>query len=261
MTRVKSSKTRDFSLFAQEEQIVQDSESMITKLEEVADGVRTLMRAYRQGLREQQRMVRLSDRMQSELRTLNSKLEEEIEAREKLARELAILAATDVLTGATSRRRFLELVDSEARRLSQEPRPLSMILTDIDHFKRVNDGHGHAGGDEALRHFVRRMRVGLRDTDVIGRLGGEEFAILLPDTPIERAVEVAERLRADLASNVMMWEGSTVTITACFGVACFLSPQDDPSKVMSRADRAVYAAKNAGRNQVRVDPASVAHAA
>lgn len=261
MTRAKAPKTRDFNLFAQEEQIVQDSETMISKLEEVADGVRTLMRAYRQGLREQQRMVRLSDRMQSELRTLNSKLEEEVEAREKLARELAILAATDVLTGAASRRRFLEVMDQEARRLHTETRSLSLILTDIDHFKRVNDGHGHAGGDEALRHFVRRMRIGLRDTDVIGRLGGEEFAILLPETPIERAVEVAERLCSDLAASSMMWEGSSLNITACFGVACFLSPQDDPAKVISRADRAVYAAKNAGRNMVRVDPASVAHAA
>lgn len=244
----------DFSLFAQEEAVIAGAEQMLLKLEEVADGVRALAQAYNQGYREQQRLVRLSDRMQDELRGLNAKLEAEVAAREELAGKLTELASTDSLTGAATRRRLSELAEHERRRCFRESKPLSLVATDIDRFKAINDGFGHAAGDAALVEFVARLRREIRDSDVIGRMGGEEFAVLLPDSDLGHSMQVAERLRAAIANTPIPWEGVELPLTSSFGVAQLSGPDDTIDALLSRADRALYDAKRAGRNLVMAEP-------
>jgi len=245
----------DFSLFAQEEAVIEQAEEIIGKLEDVGEGVRALARAYRQSYRETQRLVRLSDRMQDELRRLNAKLETEVAAREDLAGRLAELAATDDLTGALTRRRLTELIEHERRRCGREGKPLSLTMVDIDHFKRINDRFGHAAGDFALKEFVARLRHELRDSDAIGRMGGEEFAILLPESGLRQSEAVAERLRVAVSARPIHWMEHTFTLTATFGVAEMSGPDDTIDSVLSRADKALYAGKRAGRDRITAIPA------
>lgn len=253
-SRRRGPETSDFSLFAQEEAVIARTEQMLAKLEDVAEGVRSLAQAYNQGYREQQRLVRLSDRMQEELRSLNAKLAAEVAAREELAGRLSELASTDSLTGAATRRRLTETAEHERRRSARDGRPLGLVVTDIDRFKAINDSFGHAAGDAALVEFVARLRRELRDSDVIGRMGGEEFAILLPDSDLSHSTRVAERLRAAIAGTPIRWEGLDLALTASFGVAQLNGPGDSLDAVFSRADKALYDAKRGGRNLVVSEP-------
>ncbi|KYO51434.1 diguanylate cyclase [Tistrella mobilis] len=265
VTRVKTlpepATTGDFSLFDQEEAMIAQSEEMLRKLEEVSDGVRTLMRAYRQGYREQRRLVRLSDRMQEELRRLNQRLEAEVRTREALAHRLEALAAVDELTGAATRRHFMDVAAHLADQWRHEGRSSGVIMADLDRFKTINDRFGHAAGDEALRLFVGRMSETLREDDLVGRLGGEEFAVLLPGIGAAELDEVAERLRATTAAIRMPWKGDEIRLTASFGLARFSAPGDDIDRVLSRADKALYAAKRSGRNRVATNDDSTEEAA
>ena len=241
---------RDFSLFAEEEAAIAEGERMLVKLEEVAEGVRSLMRAYRRSDREQRRLVRLSDRVQDELRSLNARLEAEVKAREALAVQLELLAATDELTGAASRRRFMEVAGHYGLLWTRQRDPMSVVMVDLDHFKEINDQFGHAAGDQVLREFVDCVGDLLRESDLVGRLGGEEFAILLPGAGLDEAVMTAERLRAVVEMLRVDWNGSQVEVTASFGVAAFELPDDTLDQVLSRADRALYNAKSGGRNRI-----------
>ncbi len=166
--------------------------------------------------------------------------------------ELRRLATTDVLTGLPNRRYFLERLEQELARHHRFGRSASLLMIDIDHFKQVNDHYGHAVGDEALRHFARIARKKLRTIDVLGRLGGEEFAALLPNTDPEGARILAERLRQTVAAQPCLVGTTTVPFTVSIGVASF---RDDDSKgelVLARADAALYRAKEQGRNKVQL---------
>jgi diguanylate cyclase (GGDEF)-like protein len=154
----------------------------------------------------------------------------------------------DHLTGARSRRAFFDLAAHERARALRAGSPLSLLLFDVDHFKRINDTHGHATGDRVLADIVERAGAVMRNIDVVARLGGEEFAVLLPDTALDTALLVAERLRAalDRASDAGSLDtGYTVSI----GVAT-LAPDESIDAMLSRADAALYAAKAGGRNAV-----------
>jgi diguanylate cyclase (GGDEF)-like protein len=150
-------------------------------------------------------------------------------------------ARTDPLTGVLNRRGFEEALDAERRRAARTGRPLSVIVCDLDHFKRVNDDHGHAAGDRALQHLAAVLRAEAREVDVIARLGGEEFAVLLPETPPPAAHGAAERMRRALRSAPTV---DAIELTASFGVG-------DATAVdgLARADAAMYAAKAAGRDR------------
>jgi len=160
-------------------------------------------------------------------------------------------ATTDDLTGLVNRRRFIEALDSEIVRADTFRSPLSVVLGDLDHFKLVNDRFGHQTGDEVLRQFAELVREHLRDVDVPGRIGGEEFAILLPGTDAAGAVAVAERVRRSLRT-LRPTPDRTGTVTASFGVAQFTSGQTG-DELLRRADVALYRAKSEGRNRVTVE--------
>ena len=160
-------------------------------------------------------------------------------------------ATTDDLTGLVNRRRFIEALDSEIVRASMFRSPLSVVLGDLDHFKLVNDRFGHQTGDEVLRQFAELVREHLRDVDVPGRIGGEEFAILLPETDAAGAVAVAERVRRSLRS-LRPTPDRSAAVTASFGVAQ-LAEGETGDELLRRADVALYRAKSEGRNTVTVE--------
>ncbi|WP_407519735.1 GGDEF domain-containing protein [Methylobacterium oryzisoli] len=253
-----------FSLFDTEEAILGRTEVMLARLAEVAEGVQELAGAYRRGYREQRRLVRLSDRMQGDLQRANTRLAEqqrelqalndalsgEIEQRIHLESELRRLADTDHLTGALTRRRFLEIGEREALRSQRSRIPACLLMLDLDRFKMINDGFGHGAGDAALAAFVGVCRGHLRSLDAIGRTGGEEFAILLADTDRAEGLALAERLRLAVAAVPVSTEQGPLSITVSVGLAV-LEPEDSLADLLRRADAALYAAKAAGRNCVR----------
>jgi diguanylate cyclase (GGDEF)-like protein len=160
-------------------------------------------------------------------------------------------AVTDELTGLVNRRRFVGALGSEFVRARAFGTPLSIVMADLDHFKLVNDRFGHAAGDEVLQRFAELIRAHLRDVDVPGRLGGEEFAILVPETDASGAAVVAERVRSAFGSTQFLL-AHPHTVTATFGVAQ-LQEDESAGDLLQRADRALYRGKGQGRNRVVVD--------
>ena len=167
----------------------------------------------------------------------------------RLFTQTQTLAITDALTGVYNRRGLIELGEFEFARARRISRPFSVIMIDIDHFKRVNDHHGHAAGDEVLRALAQRCRVGSRTVDLVGRYGGEEFLILLPESSLESARLVAERLRQSLHNESIQTEAGPMRITISIGVA-EMTDTDNLKSLIARADGALYEAKNSGRNRV-----------
>ena len=160
------------------------------------------------------------------------------------------LSITDSLTGVSNRRHFVEAAEQELARSRRYGRPASLLMLDIDHFKSINDTHGHAVGDEALRTFTTACRSLLRENDLLGRTGGEEFAILLPETDIAGARMVAERIRRRTAELTLPAGTETVRFTVSIGVACCAAGTRGVDAMLSSADEALYRAKAAGRNRV-----------
>lgn len=164
------------------------------------------------------------------------------------------LATTDALTGLLNRRYFLDKLTEELKRLHRGEAGAVLLTLDIDFFKAVNDTHGHAAGDRVLRHFAFTLKASLRDIDLIGRLGGEEFGILLPGTDPATGLMVAERLREAVALSPARVRNTDLPITVSIGLTD-LDPADDHiDQPLQRADQALYAAKGAGRNGVRALP-------
>ena len=180
----------------------------------------------------------------------NRQLEHEIAERRQLEAQLRRMATTDGLTGTLNRARFLALGRRELERSLQAGRGLAVLMLDIDHFKLINDRYGHLAGDEALKHFVAQLRTGVRSIDLLGRLGGEEFAIVLPAIPGEAALQVAERLRARVAATPLVHGDHTIGITVSIGLAMARPTDRTIEQILARADARLYAAKDAGRDRV-----------
>lgn len=177
----------------------------------------------------------------------------DISERKHMEEELRALATTDYLTGLSNRRHFLARVAEELARLSRHPdNEAAVLMLDLDHFKAVNDRYGHSAGDAVLRHFAELMREGLRRIDLPGRVGGEEFAVLLPDAGIEDAQKMAERLSVRLAGQPMDVEGNCIPVTVSIGITRLRPEDPSPDEALQRADKALYRAKSAGRDCVRV---------
>lgn len=167
---------------------------------------------------------------------------------------MARLASTDCLTGLPNRHAFLAQAERARLASQRQRRPLALMMVDIDHFKQINDRWGHASGDEALVVFARTAGAVLRAHESIGRLGGEEFAVMLPDAGLEEALQAANRLRLAVRAATVITSGPTYTMTVSIGVVV-LDPNEDLSAALARADNALYAAKRDGRDRVEVgDP-------
>ncbi|MGP9812039.1 diguanylate cyclase [Rhodopseudomonas sp. NSM] len=166
------------------------------------------------------------------------------------AQELERLATTDGMTGVYNRRHFMTLANREWARARHHGWPVSFLMIDIDYFKSINDGFGHQVGDDVIVHLANLARGCKREYDILARIGGEEFALLMPETDMQQARSVAERLRREVAANAMVVASRPVSATVSIGVATSTPAMHEVSDLVTAADRALYDAKHAGRNRV-----------
>lgn len=206
----------------------------------LAPEIQKIVNRYTKLLRRFDKIVNLGDSYQSQLREFNLRLE--------------LMAHTDPLTGINNRGYFMELLHAEMERDRRYGHTFSVLMFDLDHFKTVNDTWGHAAGDEALRTMARVLQSsGLRKSDFFGRIGGEEFAVALPETALEGALEVAERIRATVGHSVIIYGKNEIFITTSIGVSQYRH-DDTLETLLQRADHAMYEAKQTGRNRVCPEP-------
>ena len=221
----------------------QDNLNQIEKLTSISDGYQSAIRErnhsladrYRKQLRQLQKIVRISDHYQEMLRELNQALK--------------TASTQDPLTGLSNRRLMLERLNAEVASVERQRPSFSLVAVDIDHFKAVNDQHGHDIGDVALVAIAKVLTETLRAYDVCARWGGEEFMILLPETPGSIAQAISERLREKVETLHHPDLPATLKTSVSIGVAEHI-PQSDLAETTKRADSALYAAKRAGRNCV-----------
>lgn len=184
----------------------------------------------------------------------------EVEQGRRRAQEAAVrlreMSETDPLTGLSNRRHFLEVAGGIITEYQQAGRPVSLLMVDIDHFKRVNDTFGHAAGDKALRLLSATLKESTREADCVARLGGEEFALLLPGATSATAQDIAERICRHASTLVIVDDaGKSFGFTLSIGLTSLAPADTRPEDMLARADAALYRAKRAGRNRVEVEPA------
>jgi two-component system cell cycle response regulator len=164
--------------------------------------------------------------------------------------EIYRLTTVDGLTQIFNRRYFEETLDREISRCNRYGRELSLVLIDIDNFKRINDTYGHLAGDYVLKHLASTVRTKIRREDIFARFGGEEFAVLLPELDHKQAAQVAEKTRKMVEKQTFKFDNQAITVTISLGVATFSEGQRDGAELVKAADARLYAAKQAGRNRV-----------
>ncbi|WP_207902639.1 sensor domain-containing diguanylate cyclase [Reinekea marinisedimentorum] len=174
----------------------------------------------------------------------------DISEKNRLMEELLLASQEDFLTGLYNRRKLTELINLEIKRYKRFGRPFSFILADIDYFKAINDQYGHDCGDEVIKAFAQLMRSSLRDTDAIGRWGGEEFLILLPEAELDHACQVAEKLRQNSEQLSTRYEDEEIKFTISAGVAEYSDANVDRAAIVKKVDQLMYHAKKEGRNRI-----------
>jgi diguanylate cyclase (GGDEF)-like protein len=195
-------------------------------------------------------LAEATDESAHKIEAAKQELEREIIERRELEARLRWMATTDGLTGALNRSGFMTLSQTA---LERDGGGLALMMLDVDHFKSINDRYGHAGGDLALRHLVNLVGGQIRRGDLLGRLGGEEFAVLLPAIAIKEARTIAERLVSLVASSPVTFGDTSIGMTVSIGIAVATSADCSIEQVIARADDALYRAKGSGRNRVVLD--------
>jgi diguanylate cyclase (GGDEF)-like protein len=175
----------------------------------------------------------------------------DVSAQVRLREELRSRAETDPLTGAANRRRFHQALEIECLRFGRNRLPLSVLMIDLDSFKDVNDRYGHPVGDTVLRTVAQLLLLSLRKTDLLSRYGGEEFAVLLPETPLTGAMVIAERIRQTIRQKPIVADGCLLEVSISVGVASHVEDSEaSPEVLLKKADLALYRSKALGRNRV-----------
>ena len=174
----------------------------------------------------------------------------DITERKRLDLELQEFATTDFLTRLPNRRHFMARMQEELARIHRGQQSAAVLMCDLDHFKKINDTHGHAAGDQVLRHFADLLQEQLRKNDTAGRVGGEEFAVVLSGATMASATLFAERVRQRLASPPLLLDGQPLAVTVSIGITVMLPSDTHVDTILSRSDRALYCAKDAGRNRI-----------
>ncbi|HWT53382.1 MAG TPA: diguanylate cyclase [Rhodocyclaceae bacterium] len=183
---------------------------------------------------------------------LQQKVEQATEELRKRKEEAELLARMDVLTGIPNRRAFMQAADQEVLRAQRYGNPLTVAVLDLDHFKTINDTFGHATGDHVLVDRANLLAASVREVDTVGRLGGEEFAILMPGTPLPEAIQAIERIRQAFEQNPVSDGDQLIRATASFGVAEYPGADPTVDGLLAKADGALYVAKARGRNRVEI---------
>lgn len=171
----------------------------------------------------------------------------------ELFREIRENSVRDGLTGCFNRTHAVEVLDAELRRARRSKLPLSLLMFDLDNFKNINDRHGHLCGDAVLAAIGAIMKSELRGSDAKCRYGGDEFMVILPDTPVGGARQVSDNLRRAISERPVMWNDGQITVTASFGITAVNTADHDPRSAIARADTALYRAKQVGRNAIQVE--------
>lgn len=179
-----------------------------------------------------------------------AQLEKELARKEALEQHLKHLASTDPMTELLNRRAFFDICDNAMIEASSNEDELTCLIIDIDHFKKINDTYGHDMGDKVIKTIAKLMRENTRTVDYIGRIGGEEFAILMPHTDVESAYQIADRLRENISKYSMLLNDKSVSITVSIGLSYLNHEDKNIHTLLKRADTALYEAKDNGRNQV-----------
>jgi diguanylate cyclase (GGDEF)-like protein len=227
---------------APEDESLREMQQLLQRISSSGDPltpeVDKIINRYAKLLRRFNKIVSISDSYQSQLQDLNMRLD--------------LMVRTDILTGLANRMVMLSQLEIEQKRSERHNKTFSLILGDLDHFKQINDTYGHLAGDRVLRQVASQFRNNLRTEDVCARWGGEEFMILLPETPLEQAVTVAEKLAAVVREKEITWDQQTITVTISFGVGAFQAGSTTASidEFIQQVDNALYAAKHRGRNRV-----------
>ena len=222
-----------------------DEQELVARLQ-VAQRILTMQEELRE------RSLQLANTLQEMesahrlVRKMNQALESEHQALTNANRKLQALASADSMTGLANHRTFQEQLRNEVARAVRHDVPLTVLMLDVDHFKKYNDSHGHPAGDEVLKSVARLLKETLRTEDFTARYGGEEFAAILPLTVLESAQTFAERFRSAVAS----YDFPNQQVTVSIGLAEYLSGEDTPESLITKADHALYAAKHSGRNRV-----------
>lgn len=177
-------------------------------------------------------------------------IQRDITEYKKLEQDLQILCRTDPLTTAANRRAFNEILSQEFSRFKRSQKEYALIMIDLDHFKSINDQHGHSVGDQVLIEVTERCKDNIRVHDILARLGGEEFCILLPYTETKQAQKVAERLREKIEIKPIIVDGLRVKVTISVGISLVSTCDEDGHQAMERADQKLFQAKESGRNQI-----------
>lgn len=166
-------------------------------------------------------------------------------------KSLGVLASIDSLTGIFNRRTLLDTLEQEILRAKRYSLSFGIIIFDIDYFKKINDSYGHPAGDKVLKIICDILKMHIRINDILGRYGGEEFLILLPEAELEHTMSAAEKVRTLLSDTPIPYDSSRLRITASFGVTCYRE-NDDIKSIIARADGALYESKKNGRNRITV---------
>ncbi len=229
---------------APEDEALREMQQLLQRISSSGDPltpeVDKIISRYAKLLRRFNKIVSISDSYQSQLQDLNMRLE--------------LMVRTDILTGLANRMEMLSQLEIEQKRSERHNKTFSLILGDLDHFKQINDTYGHLAGDRVLRQVAAQFRNNLRTEDVCARWGGEEFMILLPETSLEQAVTVAEKLAVSVREKEITWDQQVVSVTISFGVGAYQAGNGAGSidEFIQRVDNALYAAKHLGRNRVEI---------
>ena len=185
------------------------------------------------------------------LNKANKELSKELAEKEELAKNLKHYASTDTLTGLMNRRTYFKACEKEIKSATRYKTKLSYLTIDIDKFKKINDTYGHPFGDEVIRSLGALLIENSRSADYVARIGGEEFAVLMPETDVDAAYHLADRLRANIAKHKIIYENKVIQITVSMGLSHLSEEDKDIETIVKRSDDALYEAKENGRNQVR----------
>lgn len=194
----------------------------------------------------------LNEQLEQRIRERTQALEQTLQELSSANQRLARLSREDGLTGLYNRQAFNEFLLQAWHQAERYKNPLAVLIMDMDHFKQINDQHGHLAGDTCLRQVAELIKNSLRQSDICARYGGEEFIALLPNTDVTAAELLAERIRLNVQSHPGAWDGQTIALSLSLGVSAITphSHSMTATELIDRADRALYQAKAAGRNRV-----------
>ncbi len=243
-------------IFIKETEIVQHSEEILcgeSKDPELLHSeYQLLSKQYKKLLRQTKKLVYMADNTQKTLRDTNELVHEKVKQLTLAEEKLKRLAITDTLTELYNRRGTYQWLDEQEIRYRRNHKPFTIFIIDIDFFKRVNDTYGHNTGDYVLKTLAAVMRSSLREQDCLGRWGGEEFILILPDTNIEGSKVLAEKMRKIVEELKIDHNGSKIELTISLGGCCY-SKDSELVHCLDKADKALYQSKINGRNMVNVD--------